>query len=163
MKVGTQLDRKGVMEVLPHRDPFLFIDRVENILAGDHEGAEGNEAIIGRKIIAFSDIKPEADFFRGHFPGHPIVPGVLLLETMAQASAILAYDPEIHGRNLEVLFVSATDVRFRKPTLPGDVIRVESIASQIRRQFWHFDCRCFNGDQKVSEAHLVASFGSAIK
>jgi 3-hydroxyacyl-[acyl-carrier-protein] dehydratase len=103
MDVGTKLDREGVIKILPHRDPFLFVDKVDSINAGPNEHLSGNDAIIGRTVRAWVHLSGKEDFFRGHFPGRPIMPGVLLVEAMAQASAVLAYIPKIHGPKIDML------------------------------------------------------------
>ena len=159
MRVGTQLNRQQILDILPHRDPFFFLDSVESIQAGMQEHLQGNDAIVGRKITAWMKLTGQEGFFKGHFPGNPIMPGVLMVEAMAQAAALLAYLPELHGPKLEVLLVSTERARFRKPVLPGCRVKIEATLNSIRSKFFNFDCVCTVDGQKVAEATLTASFG----
>lgn len=160
MKVGSKFNQDQVKGILPHRDPFLFIDRVLDILPGPNEHLTGLEAVIGRTVIAERMVTGKEDFFKGHFPGNPVMPGVIQLEIMAQASALLTYDPDIHGKNLGVLLVAVNDSRFRKPVVPGQKLEVRASLKSVRRNFYQFEAQCLVDGQKVSEATFTASFTS---
>lgn len=110
-EASTALGPEDVLRILPHRPPFLFVDRIES-----HEP--------GRRAVGIKCVSANEPFFAGHFPGHPIMPGVLLLEALAQVGAVAILTlPEFAGRL--ALFGGVDDVRFRRPVVPGDVVRLE--------------------------------------
>ena len=108
-----------IMKVLPHRYPFLLIDRILEI--------EGKQRIVGIKNVTINE-----PFFQGHFPGHPIMPGVLIIEAMAQVGGMLLMGGLEATDQKVVYFMSLDNVRFRKPVRPGDQIRFELDVIQIR-------------------------------
>ena len=106
------LDKTQIEAIIPHRDPFLLIDRVIEMVPGEY-------------AIAEKDIREDLDVFKGHFPGNPVFPGVLQLEALAQTGAVaLLALPENQGRI--VLFGGIDNVRWKKPVLPGDILRLET-------------------------------------
>ncbi len=114
------LNKEQIMEIIPHRDPFLLIDEVEELEPGV-------------RAVALTHIKPDEDWFRGHFPGHPVVPGVLIVEMLAQAGAVCALSlPENRGRI--GLFAGIDGLKFRRQVLPGDTIRLEVEMIKLRSQ-----------------------------
>ena len=106
----TLIDREGIKSIIPHRDPFLFVDKIV---------AMGDTTITGVK-----NVTPEEPFFKGHFPGHPIMPGVLIVEALAQTCGVLALRREENHGKL-AFFVAINNAKFRKPVLPGDVLMLE--------------------------------------
>ena len=105
------LDRAQIEGILPHREPFLLIDRVTEVVPGESATAE-------------KDVLSTDDVFRGHFPGHPVFPGVLILEALAQTGAVAVLSqPEARGKI--ILFARADEVRFRRAVVPGDTLRLE--------------------------------------
>ena len=108
-----------IMKVLPHRYPFLLIDRILEI--------EGRQRIVGMKNVTINE-----PFFQGHFPGHPIMPGVLIIEAMAQVGGMLLMGGLEAAEQKVVYFMSLDNVRFRKPVKPGDQLRFELDVIQIR-------------------------------
>ena len=108
-----------IMKVLPHRYPFLLIDRILEI--------EGKQRIVGMKNVTINE-----PFFQGHFPGHPIMPGVLIIEAMAQVGGMLLMGGLDEAEQKVVYFMSLDNVRFRKPVRPGDQLRFELDVIQIR-------------------------------
>ena len=137
------LDINEVMQILPHRYPFLLLDRIIKF--------EGDNKCTGIKSVTINE-----PFFQGHFPGHPVMPGVLQLEAMAQLSSImLLRKPENQGK--VGYFMSADKVKFRKPVVPGDTIFLEGEAIKIKSSVGHARCRCIVNDQVVSEAELKFS------
>lgn len=115
------LDALQIQAILPHRYPFLLIDRVLEVVA--------NERVLARKLVSMSD-----PILQGHFPGFPVMPGVLQVEAMAQAAVVLAhvsghFDPAIHN----CLFVGIQEAKFRAPVVPGDVLDIEVVAQRIGR------------------------------
>src|SRR3989339_2226547 len=114
----TELGIKEIMELVPHRYPFLLIDRVIELEEG-------------KRAVAIKNVTMNEGFFQGHFPGHPIMPGVLIIEAIAQTGVIMAL------RNMEssgkiVYFAGIDNVRFRKPVLPGDQLRLEVETTWLR-------------------------------
>jgi UDP-3-O-[3-hydroxymyristoyl] N-acetylglucosamine deacetylase/3-hydroxyacyl-[acyl-carrier-protein] dehydratase len=137
------LDINEVMKILPHRYPFLLVDRIV--------GFEGDTKCTGMKCVSINE-----PFFQGHFPGHPIMPGVLQLEAMAQvASILLLRAPENQGKI--GYFLSANNVKWRRPVLPGDTIFIEAEILKIKRNIGQAKARCVVAGQVVSEADLMFS------
>jgi len=140
------LDVKEIMNILPHRYPFLLVDRIL-------------EMDPGKRIIGIKNVTINEPFFQGHFPGHPVMPGVLIIEAMAQVAGILAYlssDEEI--RKKVCYFMSIDNARFRRPVLPGDVIRFEMETTMNRRGIWGFNGKAYVEDKLVADADLKATF-----
>lgn len=136
---GT-LDINEIMQILPHRYPFLMLDRIVKF--------EGDNKCTGVKSVTINE-----PFFPGHFPGHPVMPGVLQLEAMAQlASIMLLRKPENQGKI--GYFMSADKVKFRKPVMPGDTLFIEGETIKIRSSIGQAKCRCVVNDEVVSEAEL---------
>ncbi len=120
------VDIKGIMTAIPHRFPMLLIDRMVDVILG--------ESATGIKNVSVNE-----PFFAGHFPGHPVMPGVLIIECMAQTSAALVVrtlGPEAAGK--VVYFMSIDSAKFRRPVVPGDQIRVEVSRKQRRGPVWKF-------------------------
>ncbi|HEY5624096.1 MAG TPA: 3-hydroxyacyl-ACP dehydratase FabZ [Gammaproteobacteria bacterium] len=143
----------GVEEIkqrLPHRDPFLMLD---GVLSCDP----------GVSIVAVKDIRPEEPQFAGHFPGHPIMPGVLILEAMAQAGGVLIWESiEPSERNFILYLVGVEKARFKKPALPGDriVLSVDIVAS--RRNLWRFDAKAEIDGAVVATAEILQAPGKSL-
>ncbi len=140
------LDINEIMKILPHRYPFLLVDRVV-----EHEP--------GKKIVGIKNVTINEPFFPGHFPGHPVMPGVLQIEAMAQVGGILAYlasDDEI--RKKVCYFVSIDNAKFRRPVMPGDQLRIEMEALSNRRNIWCFSGKAYVDGKLAAEADLTATF-----
>ena len=143
-KRTPEIDLARIMEMIPHRAPFLLIDRVIDVVHGEYA--------VGLKNVTVNE--PQ---FAGHFPAKPVMPGVLIIESMAQTAAVLVVStlgPEAEGKL--VYFMSVDGARFRKPVVPGDsmYIRVERRAN--RRNVWKFACRVTVGDVLMAEATISA-------
>jgi UDP-3-O-[3-hydroxymyristoyl] N-acetylglucosamine deacetylase / 3-hydroxyacyl-[acyl-carrier-protein] dehydratase len=135
------MDIGEVMKVLPHRYPFLMVDRIV--------GFEGENKCTGVKCVTVNE-----PYFQGHFPGHPIMPGVLQLEAMAQVASIAVLrKPEYQGKI--GYFMSANDVKWRKPVMPGDILFIETEIIKTRRVVAQARGRCIVNGQVVSEADLM--------
>lgn len=135
------MDVNEVMKVLPHRYPFLMVDRIV--------GFEGENKCTGVKCVTINE-----PYFQGHFPGHPIMPGVLQLEAMAQVASIAVLrKPEYQGKI--GYFMSANEVKWRKPVLPGDILFIETEIVKTRRVIAQAKGRCIVNGQVVSEADLM--------
>jgi beta-hydroxyacyl-ACP dehydratase FabZ len=138
-----EYDIRQIMDKIPHRYPFLLIDRVESI--------EGN------KLVAIKNVTINEPFFNGHFPGFPIMPGVLIVEAMAQAGGFLALQSQ--GAELgdrKVFFMTIDSARFRKPVVPGDQVRFEIEIEQRRGSIWRIFGKAFVAGTLVCDATLQA-------
>jgi 3-hydroxyacyl-[acyl-carrier-protein] dehydratase len=125
-EAGSVIDIKGIMNAIPHRFPFLMIDRVVDLILG--------ESATGIKNVSVNE-----PYFAGHFPNHPVMPGVLIIEAMAQTSAVVVVTtlgPDAAGKL--VYFMSIDSAKFRRPVMPGDQIRVEVSRKQRRGPVWKF-------------------------
>ena len=142
----TVFDINEIMKILPHRYPFLLVDRIV-------------EHVPGEKVVGIKNVTINEPFFQGHFPGHPIMPGVLIVEAMAQVGGILAYmasDDEV--RKKVCYFASIDNVKFRKPVLPGDQLRIEVTATGCKRGIWCFSAKAIVKGKVTTEAELKATF-----
>ncbi|MEW5746030.1 MAG: 3-hydroxyacyl-ACP dehydratase FabZ [Nitrospirota bacterium] len=135
------IDVKEIMSILPHRYPFLLVDKVTEL--------EPNVRAIGIKNVTINE-----PFFQGHFPGNPVMPGVLIVEAMAQVAGILAFKSGVHGKT--VYFMSIERVKFRKIVSPGDQLRFEISVIHKRGAVWKFSGNAFAGDKLMSEAEFTA-------
>jgi 3-hydroxyacyl-[acyl-carrier-protein] dehydratase len=138
-----ELDRRAIEAILPHRAPFLMIDHVE-LLDGDR--------IVARKTVAADE-----PFFQGHFPGHPIMPGVLIIEALAQTGAVLAARRSSFDPDRQIMVLMAIDkAKFRKPVLPGDILRLEVVPLRMGSVVWKMRGEAKVGDSLVAEAEFLA-------
>ena len=145
----SKYDIQGMMKLLAHRYPFLLIDRVVEVIPGD-------------KITALKNVTINEPFFQGHFPGRPIMPGVLIIEAMAQAGGILAYlTGSEEQRNRLIYFMGMDKVKFRKPVVPGDQIIFEAKILKFRSKAAKMHGTATVDNQLVAEAELMASFGES--
>jgi beta-hydroxyacyl-ACP dehydratase FabZ len=140
-------DIQGIMNLLPHRYPFLLVDRILELVKGD-------------KVVALKNVTINEPFFQGHFPAQPVMPGVLIIEAMAQVGGILAYEtgaPE--NRDRLIYFMGMDKVRFRKPVVPGDQIIFEAKILKFRSKVAKMSGSATVDGQLAAEAELMASFG----
>jgi 3-hydroxyacyl-[acyl-carrier-protein] dehydratase len=135
------VDIKEIFSVLPHRYPFLLVDRVVEL--------EPEVRAVGIKNVTINE-----PFFQGHFPGNPVMPGVLIVEAMAQVAGIMAFKSGAEGKN--VYFMSIEKVKFRKPVVPGDQLRLEVQVIHKRGNVWKFSGSAFADGQLKSEAEFTA-------
>lgn len=136
-------NKEKIKSILPHRDPFLFIDEIREI---------GEDYIIGVKYVT-----PEEDYFRGHFPGEPVMPGVLQLETMAQAGGVLILNTVENPEDYLTFFMKIDNAKFKRKVVPGDTIVFRlSLISPIRRGLCHMHGKGFVNGKIVVEADLLA-------
>jgi 3-hydroxyacyl-[acyl-carrier-protein] dehydratase len=139
-----EIDRERIMEMIPHRDPFLMIEKVVDVIE--------NERATGIKTVS-----PDEYYFRGHFPSRPIMPGVLIIEAMAQTAAVLVVQtlgPAAEGKL--VYFMSVDHARFRKPVVPGNVLHIHVTKQRNRGNVWKFDGKAEVGGQLAAEAVFAA-------
>jgi len=143
----AKYDIQKIMAFLPHRYPFLLIDRVIEIKPGD-------------RIMALKNVTMNEPYFQGHFPGQPVMPGVLIIEAMAQAGGILAYESGSAGNHGQLIYFMGMDkVRFRKPVVPGDQLIFEAKIIKMRTKVAKMTGTATVDNQLVAEAELMASFG----
>ncbi len=137
-----------IMEYLPHRYPFLLVDRVLEV--------EKGESIVGLKNISFNE-----QFFQGHFPPRPIMPGVLILEAMAQLSGILGFvtNDRKPSDGLIHYLAGCNKVRFKRPVVPGDQLRLESKLLADKHNIWKFECRALVGKELACAAEIMTAEG----
>jgi len=134
---------KDIQNLLPHRYPFLMVDRIVEI--------EPEKRAVGIKNVTINE-----PFFQGHFPGHPIMPGVMIMESMAQAGGVLLLEAVGNPKTKLVYFLSMDEVKFRKPVLPGDTLRLELNMIFFRRGICKMAGKALVGDALVAEAELTA-------
>jgi 3-hydroxyacyl-[acyl-carrier-protein] dehydratase len=133
-----------IMQLIPHRYPFLMIDRVESLVV--------NESAVGVKNVSINE-----SHFQGHFPGRPVMPGVLLIEAMAQTAAALVVEtlgPESEGKL--VYFMTVDNARFRRPVVPGDTVKVHVAKLQNRKNVWKFRGEAIVDGNLCAEATFAA-------
>ncbi len=135
------IDVNGIQNLIPHRYPFLMVDRIIEI--------EANTKAVGIKNVTINE-----PFFQGHFPGNPIMPGVLIVEAMAQIAGVLAFGSGVQGN--AVYFMSIEKAKFRKPVVPGDQLRMEIKVTQQRGNVWKFSGTATVDDKVVSESEFTA-------
>lgn len=141
-EILTALDIAAILELLPHRYPFLLVDKIIEI--------QGDESAIGIKNVTFNE-----PHFTGHFPTHPIMPGVLLVEAMAQTAGAICAHKQGGGTNL-VYFMSIDNCRFRKPVVPGDRVEFHVTKLKQRGNIWKYHCDAKVDGQLVAEADVGA-------
>jgi 3-hydroxyacyl-[acyl-carrier-protein] dehydratase len=140
-------DIQKIMNLLPHRYPFIMIDRILELVPGE-------------KVVALKNVTINEPFFQGHFPGNPIMPGVLIIEAMGQAGAVLAAE-SLPGeqQNSLIYFMSMDKVKFRQPVVPGDQIIFEVRFLKKRAKVFKMSGVALVDGKRVAEAELMASFG----
>lgn len=136
-----------IMKFLPHRYPFLLVDKIIDLVSGE-------------KVVALKNVTMNEPFFQGHFPNMPIMPGVLIIEGMAQAGGVLAFDTMSEERRGDLIYFMGMDkVRFRKPVLPGDQLIFQLEIIKLRSKVVKMHGEAFVSEKRVAEAELMASLG----
>ncbi len=134
------LDVEAIQKILPHRYPFLLVDRILE-LEPDH------------RAVGLKNVTANEPFFAGHFPGRPVMPGVLIVEALAQTAGVLMGDES----GLIPMFMGIDKARFRRPVTPGDQLRLEVEVLRRRRNVWRVAGRAFVGEQLAAEAEMMAA------
>ncbi len=144
--MSITMDIHEVLEHLPHRYPFLLIDRVLDVVPNE-------------RIVALKNVTINEPFFPGHYPHHPVMPGVLIIEAMAQASALLSFKSmgTKPDDNSVYYFVGIDNARFKRPVSPGDQLIFKSAITMSRRGMWKFSCTAEVDGQVAAEADLICT------
>lgn len=140
------MDVKEIREYLPHRYPFLLVDRVTQLN-------------LGESIVAYKNVTVNEPFFNGHFPDHPVMPGVLVIEAMAQAAGILGLktmDKTPQDGSI-YYFVGSDKLRFKRPVVPGDQLVLEAAIVSEKRGIWKFECRATVEGELVASATILCA------
>jgi 3-hydroxyacyl-[acyl-carrier-protein] dehydratase len=140
------MDINDILQHLPHRYPFLLIDRVTEFNPG--------KSLVGYKNVTYNE-----PFFQGHFPQRPIMPGVLILEAMAQATGLLAFKTVERGAKRDSLYflVGMDKARFKRPVVPGDKLVLRADLLRSKRGIWVFDCSASVEDKRVASAEIMCT------
>lgn len=142
------LDVNEIMKNLPHRYPFLLVDRVK-------------ELEVNKRIVAIKNVTINEPFFQGHFPGHPIMPGVLIIEAMAQVGGVLAYRSQPDTEGKVVYFMGIDKAKFRRPVVPGDTLEFVLEVIKQRRNIWVFKAEAFVDGERAAQAEIKATIADA--
>lgn len=142
------LDIQGILKVLPHRYPFLLIDRIIEI--------DGNDSAIGIKNVTMNE-----PHFQGHFPGHPVMPGVLIIEAMAQTAGAISIRKHASETPSLVYFMTIDNAKFRRPVVPGDRLELHVKKLKQRGNIVRFACTGMVDGAKVAEAEVSAMISTA--
>ena len=138
------MDIVKILSVLPHRFPFLLVDRVVEVVKGE-------------RIHAYKNVTFNEEFFQGHFPGRPVMPGVLQLEAMAQAGALLAYEGAPFDPSQKIIYLMSFDaVKFRRPVVPGDRLDLHVRIERRKGAIWRLAGEAKVDGQTASEAQIMA-------
>ncbi len=141
------IEIREIMSILPHAYPFLLVDRIV-------------EMELGKRIVGIKNVTFNEPFFQGHFPHRPIMPGVLIVEAMAQTAGVLAFKSVAEeNQKKPVYFLGMDNVRFRKPVIPGDQLRFELEITRHRQSIWGFKGKAFVDGKLAAEADLLAMLG----
>ena len=137
------MDSMEIQSILPHRYPFLLVDRIRELDAD-------------RRIVGIKNVSINEPFFQGHFPGRPVMPGVLILEALAQVGGVLAFK-SLGSLGRPVVYLTGIDgAKFRKPVVPGDILRLEVDVIKKRPPFWKMQGKAFVDTELVCEAEVTA-------
>ena len=141
------IDIEGIAERLPHRFPFLLVDRVLDVVAG-------------KSIVAVKNVTMNEAYFQGHFPGHPVMPGVLIIEALAQAGGLLAFETASAEERISILYlVGIEESRFKQIVRPGDQLTLRVELLKQRRNLWRFMAVAVVDSKAVAEAQILMAGG----
>lgn len=140
------LSVQEIIKTLPHRYPFLLVDRVEELVPGE-------------RIHAYKNVTINEEFFNGHFPHYPVMPGVLIIEALAQAAGVLSFKTmeQAPSEDSVIFFVGIDDARFKRPVVPGDRLDLHVSIERCVRGIWKYKAKAMVGDQVAAEANLMCA------
>ncbi len=155
------LEQKEIQKFLPHRPPFLLVDRILSVSGPNTMIDDQPKNKLGIKVVGIKNVSMNEPHFMGHFPEFAIMPGVLILETMAQVASFSMYpymmlENNVRGR-FQCVLVGVDQARFRIPVTPGDVLRIETEVTGCRTYLWSFLCKGYVGEKLVAEAKIMAN------
>ena len=157
------LEQKEIQAFLPHRYPFLMVDRILDISGPNPMDDDNQKNKVGIKVVGIKNCTMNEPYFTGHFPQMPIMPGVQIIEAMAQVSSFSLYPGMVSRLNdvkaggIQCFLVGVDGARFRVPVTPGDTIRFETEVVSCRRTMWTFDGKAFVDGKLVAEAQMMAN------
>jgi 3-hydroxyacyl-[acyl-carrier-protein] dehydratase len=156
-----RLEQKEIQSFLPHRQPFLLVDRILSISGPGSLVDPDTKSKLGIKVVGIKNVSMNEPHFAGHFPDFPIMPGVLIIESMAQVASFAMYPALKNDLTLKSRFqcvlVGVDQARFRVPVVPGDVLRIETEVTGARTYLWSFLCKAYVEDKLVAEAKIMAN------
>lgn len=145
------MDVTEIFKILPHRYPFLLIDKVVDV-----DLVYDGKSHLGSVLKAVKNVTINEPFFEGHFPDKPIMPGVLIIEALAQAAALLGYKPKADGSRWTFLIMGVDGARWRRQVVPGDQLLLEVKMIRDRGTLFVFECKAFVGSDLASECEIMA-------
>jgi 3-hydroxyacyl-[acyl-carrier-protein] dehydratase len=156
------MEKKQVMDFLPHRDPFLFIDSVKEIIVPEElknlTGPFRPQQLIGGKAICHFRVDNSVKVLEGHFPGDPILPGVVQIEMMAQAASFLAIHCKPNAEaKIEVALLGVESAKFRKPVIPPMDLEIHATLTKVRGPIQMYDCEIYSNGDLMSQTSVMAS------
>lgn len=137
-----KLDIKQIDNIIPQKYPFLLIDQIEDLVPG-------------KKVVGVKNVSMDEPFFEGHFPGDPIMPGVLVIEAMAQTGMFLYYDPDQKEQKISFFLGAIKDVRFFKPVVPGDILKINVEPLRLAEDSAYVKGEVLSGDEKVATGEFI--------
>jgi 3-hydroxyacyl-[acyl-carrier-protein] dehydratase len=155
------INKEQVLEFLPHRPPFLFVDSIEEIILSETFDKANPQVkdLIGTKVIGHFHVAHDLEILRGHFPGDPILPGVIQVEMMAQVAAFISLalcNFQTKNIEIETKLIGVDRARYRKPLTVGMDLVVHSVLTKTRMGFNYYDCVIYHNDEVVAETSILA-------